>query len=113
MLTIKQEETKSVHVIILEGILNADTSPQLENILEPFAGTDNPCLLVHFPDLTYISSAGIGCFIGVIKRIRDHNGDIRFSNPTATVKRVFTLLNMDDFFQFYPSLEEGIHSYNL
>ncbi len=111
MLTIKQEKTGMVDVIILDGILNADTSPQLEAVLEPLSGNDKSCLLFHIPDLTYISSAGIGCFIGVVKRIRTQGGDIRFSETNSKVKRVFELLDMADFFEFHATMEQGLESY--
>ncbi len=112
MLTIKHDKKDKVDVIILEGILNADTSPQLETLLNPISNSSKPCILMHVPDLTYISSAGIGCFIGVIRKIRLQNGDIRFSEMNPIVKRVFKLLDMDDFFQFHSDLELGINSFD-
>ncbi len=111
MLTINHEKQGTVDVIILRGILNADTSPELEKVLEPLADADQSNILVHLPELSYISSAGIGCFIGVIKRIRTKNGDIRFSGMNAKVKRVFMLLDMEDFFEFYANMEEGIKNF--
>ncbi len=112
MLKTNHEKKGTVDIIILEGILNADTSQQLEAILEPISGADEPRVLVHLADLTYISSAGIGCFIGVIRRIRTQGGDIRFSDTNPKVKRVFQLLDMEDFFQFHASMEQGLQSYN-
>ncbi|MBU2510147.1 STAS domain-containing protein [bacterium] len=112
MLTINHEKPTTVDIIELAGILNADTSPRLEALLEPLANSDNSQILFHIPELTYISSAGIGCFIGVIKRIREKNGDIRFSGMAPKVKRVFKLLDMDDFFKFFDTKEQGIDSYN-
>ena len=112
MLTIDHEKLNNVEIIELKGILNADTSPKLEALLEPMANSDKPLILLHIPELTYISSAGIGCFIGVIKRIRSKDGDIRFSGMVPKVMRVFKLLDMDDFFQFFEEREQGIDSFN-
>lgn len=111
MLNLNHEQKGEVDIITLEGILNADTSPQLEASLETFSEKEQPKILLHLPGLTYISSAGVGCFIGVIKRIRNKGGDIRFACMDQKVKRVFNLLDMGDFFQFYPTLEEGVESY--
>ncbi len=112
MLTLNHEKKGLIDIITLEGILNADTSPNLESVLQPLTETECPRILINLPDLTYISSAGIGCFIGVIKRIREKGGDIKFSMITSKVKRVFSLLDMDEFFKFYLSLDEGIESFN-
>ncbi len=111
MLNIDHKKEGRVDQVTLEGILNADSSPQLETILETIAELEQPQVLVDLPELTYISSAGIGCFIGVIKRIRTKGGDLRFSNMRPNVKRVFILLDMADFFKFFPSLEEGLNSF--
>ena len=112
MLNLSHERKGEVDIITLAGILNADTSPQLEASLETFSEETQPKILLNLPGLTYISSAGVGCFIGVIKRIRTKGGDIRFACMDPKVKRVFNLLDMGDFFHFYSTLEEGIESFD-
>ena len=111
MLKLNHEKIGELHVITLSGILNADTSPGFESMLAPLCRGPRPLLLIHLPELTYISSAGIGCFIGVIKGVRSRGGDIRFSEMDRKVRRVFRLLDMDDFFHFYDSRGEGIASF--
>lgn len=100
-----------VDLIRLDGLLNADTSPGLEEKLIQLAKQEEPKILFDMQNLTYISSAGIGCFIGVIKKIRATNGDLRFAAMGPKVKRVFLLLDMGDFFQFFESVEKGIASF--
>lgn len=112
MLTIKQEIKGNIEIITLSGILNADTSPRLEDVLEKVAERPEPKVLMFIPELTYISSAGIGCFIGVIKKIRTKGGDIRFVKMDSRVLRVFSLLDMTDFFKTFDSLEKGMDSYS-
>ncbi|MGK0289058.1 MAG: anti-sigma B factor antagonist [bacterium] len=101
-----------VELVVLDGLLNADTSPKLEKKLHLLSEDNSPKILVDMEKLPYISSAGIGCFIGVIKKIRDKNGDIRFSNLGPRVKRVFDLLDMSEFFMFFENREDGIASFN-
>lgn len=112
MLTIKQETKDNIEIITLNGILNADTSPKLEDVLEKVVEKPEPKILMFIPELTYISSAGIGCFIGVIKRIRTKGGDIRFVKMDSRVLRVFSLLDMTDFFKTFDSIEKGMDSYS-
>ena len=107
-LTIQHNKQGLVEIIHLNGILNADTSSQLEELLEKLVDTECPRILLNVEQLTYISSAGIGCFIGVIKRIRAKSGDLCFSRADAKVKRVFRLLDMEDFFKFFNTFEEGV-----
>ncbi len=111
-LTQHHEKKEFIDIVTLSGILNADTSPDFETLLLPLCGEKCPCILLDLSELSYISSAGIGCFIGTIKGVRMKGGDIRFSNMNSKIKRVFQLLDMDDFFQFYSSLDEGIASFS-
>ncbi len=102
----------NVLVIVLKGLLNADTSPGLEKtLIDVVEQESKPQILLDMKELTYISSAGIGCFIGVIKRIRVKQGDLRFCSLDSKVMRVFNLLDMADFFQFFETQEEGVKSF--
>lgn len=107
-LSIQQKSHGSIEILQLNGILNADTSPNLDEILKVLSETEHPQIIIDMDALTFISSAGISCFIGVIKKIRNKKGDIIFLKPTTKVKRVFQLLDMEDFFQFHQNLEDSI-----
>ena len=112
MLTIRQEIKDNIEIITLSGILNADTSPNLEEVLERVSEKPEPRIIIYIPELTYISSAGIGCFIGVIKKIRTKGGDIRFVKMDPRVLRVFSLLDMTDFFKTFDSLDKAMESFS-
>lgn len=112
-LNIDIENVNGVDLIKLDGLLNADTSPKLEEKLIALSEQETPNILLDMEKLSYISSAGIGCFIGVIKRIRNANGDLRFACVDPKVKRVFLLLDMGDFFQFFDGVEKGIASFSI
>lgn len=110
-LTIHHEQNGSINIISLDGILNADTSTKFDEILQSISDLEIPRILIETEKLSYISSAGIGCFIGVIKRIRSKGGDIRFVHMESRVKRVFDLLDMSDFFEYYDSMDSAVASY--
>ena len=111
-LNIGHEKKDKVDIIILDGILNADTVSRLDVLLKELSGSDCPRLVLDVSKLTYISSAGIGCFIGIIKLIRSKVGDIHFYNMSPKVKRVFQLLDMDDFFKGFSDFETAILAFN-
>jgi len=64
MKTLKLDHKKNgaVDIVILDGILNADTASKLDALLKTLTESDRPFLLLDASKLTYISSAGIGCF---------------------------------------------------
>ncbi len=110
-LDLNHDRKEKVDIIILDGILNADTVSGLDDLLKTLSEADSPFILVDASKLTYISSAGIGCFIGIIKLIRSKGGDIIFYNMIPKVKRVFSLLDMDDFFKFFTDFDQAMNGF--
>lgn len=108
MLDIKIIKKKHLNIIQLAGILNAETTPKLDSMINNISLDKHaPNILMNLEELSFISSAGIGIFIGSIGKIREKKGDIRFCNVGNSIKRVFELLEMEDFFVFYTSLKEA------
>ncbi len=111
ILKIDHEKKGGVDIVALVGILNAETTEQFGDMLHSLSNLEIPNIIIDGLALVYISSAGIGNFIEVIKTIREKEGDIRFCNLNDKVKRVFELLDMEDFFKFYSNRDEAMVSY--
>jgi anti-sigma B factor antagonist len=111
MLDVKISDKKHFKRIELHGILNAETTPKLDSVINKISVNNSPNILMDLENLSFISSAGIGIFIGSIGKIRDKKGDLRFCNVSKEVKRVFELLEMDDFFIFYESFDEALDNF--
>ena len=75
----KREEGK-VNILYIKGYLDAHTAPMLEKEIQELVDDGKYNILVNFKDLIYISSAGLGVFMGFIENIRSNNGDIKLSN---------------------------------
>lgn len=89
---IAQRERDNIHVLELQGYLDAHTAPKLEEALQSLLTNERYKIVVNCKDLSYISSAGLGVFMAFIEDIRKHEGDIKLSNMTAKVFNVFDLL---------------------
>lgn len=112
MLKLHHEHEGTIDIITVDGVLNADTSHRLESLLETLTIEKCPNILIDAEKLTYISSAGVGCFIGAIQRVRSKKGDLRFSGMTPSVYRIFKILDLQEFFKFFPNRAEGVASFS-
>ncbi|MBN2411068.1 STAS domain-containing protein [candidate division KSB1 bacterium] len=90
--TVNRTDKEDISVLYIGGFLDAHTAPDLENAIQNLIDGERYKIIVNFNDLTYISSAGLGVFMGYIELIRNNDGDIKMSNMSPKIFRVFDLL---------------------
>jgi len=90
----------AVSVVALEGTLDFNTVGDFEQLLQDSFRKNQYKLILDMSKLTYISSAGIGVLVGVIKDVRKNKGDIKFANVNPEVYKVFDLLDLPGIFHF-------------
>mgnify|MGYP001377265317 CR=1 FL=1 len=105
-------EKTGVSIIDLEGYLDAHTAPILENVFTQLIEQMKFKMVVNFKNLSYISSAGLGVFMAFIEKIRENNGDIKFTNMSSKVYNIFDLLGFPLLYEFFEEEEEAINKYN-
>jgi anti-sigma B factor antagonist len=101
-----------VAILYLKGFLDAHTAPELEKAIQDLMKQNSFNILVNFADLDYISSAGLGVFMGFIEDIREHQGDIRMSNMTPKVYKIFDLLGFPKLYKIFPEERQALQSYS-
>ncbi|MBN1559244.1 STAS domain-containing protein [candidate division KSB1 bacterium] len=95
-------------ILYLNGFLDAHTAPELENELEKLIAEERFNIIVNFKDLTYISSAGLGVFMGYIENIRDNQGDIKMCSMSPKIFRVFDLLGFPTLYDIVQEEDRAI-----
>lgn len=86
-------------VVNVEGFLDAYTVAELEETFNRLIKEKKFKLVVNLAKLDYISSAGLGTFMGVIDEIRDNQGDIVLINLSPKIFKVFDLLGFSELFE--------------
>jgi anti-sigma B factor antagonist len=90
---IKDGET----IIFVEGQLNTETSPELQNTLEgEFSGAAS--ITVDLSKLHYISSAGLRVLLAAQKKSKLTGVPFRLSHLTPHVWELFDMVGFTDFF---------------
>ena len=109
---VKSKDVKEVSVLYLKGYLDAHTAPDFEKALQELVDESRVCIVVNLVDLSYISSAGLGVFMGFIEDIRKKKGDIKLAEPNEKVYRVFDLLGFPVLYEIFDKEEEAINKYS-
>ena len=93
------------------GFLDAHTAPALEEAIQKLIDDQKVNILVDFKDLSYISSAGLGVFMGFIEEVRSKNGDIKMCSMSPKIYRVFDLLGFPTIYQIFEKQEEALATF--
>ncbi len=90
--SIHTQQDGEITVVVLEGFVDAHTAPQFEDHVQQEIDNGNCKIVVDCAKLTYISSAGLGVFMGFVEEARDQGGDIKIAGVVPKVLQVFDLL---------------------
>ncbi len=105
---VKCNEIDDMALLYLYGFLDAHTAPQLENELQKLIDRNQYNIIVNFKELNYISSAGLGVFMGFVETIRSHNGDIKMCCMSPKIYRVFDLLGFPSLYDIVDEEEKAV-----
>jgi len=93
----------SLSVFRLGGHLDAQTVRELEARFDDQVRSARVRWIVDLKDLEYISSAGLGSFVGVLSELRSQGGDILFTGLSAKMEKIFKVLGFTRIFRVFPS----------
>jgi anti-sigma B factor antagonist len=112
-LTIDEEFVDNVVVLKLRGIVDSGTAQFLEDKFNDLVSSNSVRIVADLGDVSYISSAGWGIFVGEIKGIRQRNGDIKLASMHAGVREVFDLLEFNTLLKPYNTKEEALAAFAM
>ncbi len=104
---VTREDQGTISILRLKGFLDAHTAPQFEQAIQELVSENRFNLIVSMAELNYISSAGLGVFMGFIEHIRENNGDIKLAKMSPKVFKVFDLLGFPALYQICDEEEEA------
>lgn len=99
--SVQATEEGDLTMVALGGYLDAHTAPDFEATIQEKIDADRVRIVVDCSGLEYISSAGLGVFMGFIEDLRDAGGDLKICGLIPKVREVFELLGFDALFEIY------------
>ena len=109
--TVERSQSGDLTILSLEGFLDAHTAPEFEATVEKALEEGHVRLIVDGSGLTYISSAGLGVFMGFIEEIREEGGDIKVCGLSPKVHEVFALLGFEELFDIVGTQDEAVERF--
>ena len=105
-------DRSDISILRLKGFLDAHTAPNFEQAIQELIEENRYKIVISMTDLNYISSAGLGVFMGFIEEIRENHGDIKLTNMSEKVYKVFDLLGFPALYQIFKEEAEAEEAYS-
>lgn len=105
-------QNNDIILVKLQGHVDQSNSDKLEQLIEQILADKKSKIVVDMKELTYMSSAGWGKFIGEIKRIREQGGDLKLARLTPEVYEIFNILEFYHILDEYPTIEDAVSEFD-
>ena len=101
-------DESQIFVLRIHGYIDTTTANELQSELERCLHEGQSHLLLDMSDVDYVSSAGWGIFITVVRSAREQGGDLCLVGMQSEVQDVFELLEFRSILDAYPTLDDAL-----
>jgi anti-sigma B factor antagonist len=102
-----------IPLMMVSGYVDTTTCQELAKEIQELIQEKKVQIIVDLGKVSYISSAGWGVFVGVIKAVREKGGDIKIVQMSSELFEVFEMLEFNRILNYYESIEEAIDEFDL
>ena len=107
--TLQSEDCANGAVLLkLGGYLDAHTYERLDQHIARLFADKHYRLVVDLSQVSYISSAGAGVFIGALTDAQEQKGNVVLLNPSPNVREVLDMLGFNQIFKIAGTLDEAL-----
>ena len=109
--TIEKSAEAEISILSLKGYLDAHTAPAFERAIEQEIEAGRFKIIVECEQLTYISSAGLGVFMGFVEEVRENDGDLKICGLTPKVLQVFEMLGFQELYHILDGRQAALQKF--
>jgi anti-sigma B factor antagonist len=62
--------------------------------------------VIDFTEVDFVSSAGVGIFLGTVSKLRSAGGDLFFMRVPQQIQEVFDIINLKSHFRTIENIEQ-------
>ena len=109
-LAIKTEVRGSISIVIVNGQIDSETTPALDEELTKVV-SGNPKLVIDLKGVSYISSAGIRAIVKASQAAKKTDGAVKLASVPEAVTSVLYTVGLNQMLNSYTTVEEATASF--
>lgn len=106
-MTVVVEERSGVHVVVLSGEVDLQTSPKVRAAVLDSLGKGVP-VVVDMGGITYIDSSGVASLVEGFQVARKQSLAFSLAAVSPAAMRVLQLARLDKVFAFHPDIDSAL-----
>lgn len=105
----KSQKIGDILVITLEGVINVQSSLDLEVQLNQLLNENSAKkIILDFSNVQHISSSGLRVIVSFYKRVVSNDGKLAITSLNNNIKKIFKIVELDTVFDIYDSIDEAL-----
>jgi anti-sigma B factor antagonist len=101
-------EDRGWTVLAVSGELDMATAPAVRERLHGLLAEGHEKLIVDLDNVGFLDSTALGVLVGVLKRVRTQDGDLRLVCNQPRVLKVFEITRLDQAFTIRDSVDAAV-----
>lgn len=99
------EVVDGTRLVTLRGELDAHDAPRLRTLFAEALAEAPPGtrIVLDLGQVSFLDSTALGSIIGLLRRVRERDGELRVVLPCGTAVRIFEITGLDAILASYPS----------
>jgi len=106
-----EKRENNIDIFKINGDLNSNTSPQLEEKVFSAINSGSNEMIIDFADLDYISSAGLRVIVKTAKNLKRSEGTVVLCSMQDYVKEVFEVAGFDAFLNIVSTMDDAMNQF--
>ena len=102
---------ENIIIIDITGEVDLYNSPNIKDMIIDKMNSGYKKIVLNLNDVSYIDSSGIGTLIYCRTTLNQANGQLKIINIKDSVKRIFELTRLVNYFNVFDSEEAAIKSF--
>ena len=100
----------SATVVVAQGEVTIEQSPAFHRALVDICAQSPKRLVIDLSGVSYIDSSGVGTLVEIFRRVNRGKGKMFLVGMTPTVRSVFEITKLDQFFPIFATEQEALEA---
>jgi len=111
-MNIEVKQTGDVQILNCGGSLDADSVSSFKKVAYDLVDNGMTRFVIDCSTLNFIDSMGLGVLISLLRKVRQHEGDVKVASLSDEVKTIFEITRLHRLFDVYSDADTAVNRFS-